>query len=103
MNFPRGDATISRPAIKRSLWIEAKSQFSRCISDKVLLYNIPEELIINDDQTPSKYIAIDHVTMAAKGEKQISCTGFSDKKYIKLTFCESHNGTILSFQLIYQG
>lgn len=103
MKFPRRDATISRPAIKRSLWIEAKSQFFRDISEKVLLYNIPEELIINDDQTPSKYTAIDNVTMAVKGEKQISCTGFNDKKYITLTFCESHNETILSFQLIYKG
>ena len=93
MKFPHRAATISRPAIKRSLWIEDKPQFSRDISDKVLLFNIPEKLIINDDQTPSKYITSDNVTITAKGEKQISCTGSSDKKYITLTLCESRLST----------
>ena len=92
----------SRPVITRSLWIEAKSQLLHDISDKVLLYNIPDELIINADQTPSKSVATDNVTIAAKGEKHISRTGSNVKRSITLTLCESHNGTILPFQLIYK-
>ena len=41
--------------------------------------------------------------MAAKGEKHISWTGFNDQRSMTLTLCESHNGTILPFQLIYKG
>ena len=92
----------SRPVITRSLWIEAKSQLLHDISDKVLLYNIPDELIINADQTPSKSVATDNVTIAAKGEKHTSRTGSNVKRSITLTLCESHNGTILPFQLIYK-
>lgn len=103
MKFSRRAATTSRPVITRSLWIEVKSQFLHDISEKVLLYNIPDELIINADQTPSKYVATDNITMAAKGEKHISRAGSSDKRSITLTLCESHDGIILPFQLIYKG
>ena len=54
MKFSRRAVTISKPVITRSLWIEANLQFLHDISDKVLLYNIPDNLIINADQTPSK-------------------------------------------------
>ena len=91
MKFSRRADTTSRPVITRSLWIEANSQFLYDISDKVLLYNIPGELIINADQTPSKCVATDNVTMAAKGEKHISRTGSNDRRSITLTLWESHN------------
>ena len=81
MTFSRQAAIISRPVITRSLWIETKSQLLHDISDKVLLYTISDKLIINADQTPSKYVATDNdVTMVAKGEKHISWTGSNDKR-----------------------
>ena len=101
MTFSRQAAIISRPVITRSLWIETKSQLLHDISDKVLLYTISDELIINADQTPSKYVATDNdVTMVAKGEKHISWTGSNDKRPATLTLCESHNETIFPFKLI---
>ena len=42
------------------------------IIDLAPKHNIPDELIINADQTPSKFVATDNVTMAKKGEKHIS-------------------------------
>ena len=51
----------------------------------MLLYNIPDEWIINADQTPSKYVATDDVKMALKGGKYISRTGSNDKRSISLT------------------
>ena len=78
MNFARRAATTSRPVITCFLWIEAKSQFLHYISDKVLHYNIPGKLIIIADQTPSKYVATDNVTMPSKLEKHISRTDSND-------------------------
>ena len=101
--FSHRTATTLRSVIARSLLFESKSQFLHDISNKVLLYNIPDKLIINTDQTPSKYVATDNLTMAAKGEKQISRPGSNNKRFIKLALCESHNGTILPFQLFYKG
>ena len=34
-------------------------------------HNIPDELIINVDQTPSKYVPTDNKTMARKGENML--------------------------------
>ena len=57
-----------------------RSQFLHKITDKVLQHNIPDKLIINVDQTASKFVATDNITMAAKEEKYISHTGATDKK-----------------------
>ena len=99
MKISRRAAATSRPVKTRFLWIEAKSQFFHGISDKVLLYNVLDELITNADQTPFKYV----VTDGKKWRKHISRAGSHDKRSITLTLCESHNRTILPFQFIYKG
>ena len=66
MKFSRRAATTSKPVITRSLWVETTSHDLHNISDEVLLYDIPDELIINVDQAPSKYATTDNVTMAAQ-------------------------------------
>ena len=103
MKFSRRAVTTSRPVITRSLWVEVRSQFLYEITDKVLKHNISDELIINIDQTPSKFVATDNVTIAAKGEKHISRAGATDKRAITVTLIESLDGHILPFQLIYTG
>ena len=45
----------------------------------------------------------DNVTLAAKGEKHISRAGVTDKRTITVTLCETLDGHILPFQLIYTG
>ena len=103
MKFSRRAITTSRQVITRSLWVEVRSQFLYEITDKILKHNIPDELIINVDQTPSKFVATDNVTMAAKGEKHIFCAGATDKRSITVTLSESLDGHILPFQFIYTG
>ena len=80
MKFSPRAATTSRPVITCFLWNKIKSQFLNEISQKVLLHSIPDELIINADQTPSKFVSTDNITMAAKGQKHISRAGSNDKK-----------------------
>ena len=101
MNFSRCAVTTSRPVISRSLWVEARSQFLYEITNEVIQHNIPDELIINVDQTPSKFVATDNITMAAKGDKHISRARATDKRAITVTLCESLDGCMLPFQLIY--
>ena len=103
MKSSRHAVTTSRAVITRSLWAEVRSQFLHEITDKVLQHNIPDELIINDDQTVSKFVATDNITMAAKGEKHISRVEATDKRAITVTLCEPLDGYILPFQLIYTG
>ena len=103
MKFSRRAVTTSRPVITRSLWGEVRSQFLHEITDKVLQHNILDELIINVDQMASKFVATSNTTIAAKGEKHILRAGATDKIAITVTHCESLNGCMLPFQLIYTG
>ena len=103
MKFVRRAATTSRPVITHSLWNEIRSQFLQEISQKVLFHSILDELIINADQTPSKFVAADNITMAAKAPWHITRVGSNDKRSVTLIVCESLDNKILPFQLIYKG
>ena len=103
IKFSCHKVTLSRPSITRSLFAEVRSQLLYEITDKVLQHNIPDELIINVDQTPPKFVATGNITMAAKREKHISRSGVTDKKAINVTLCESIDGCMLTLQLICTG
>ncbi|PFX26609.1 hypothetical protein AWC38_SpisGene8728 [Stylophora pistillata] len=64
---------------------------------------IPDELILNVDQTPSRFVPTDNVTIAEKSSKHVSRKGSSDKRGITVTLAETLSGQILPFQLIYTG
>ena len=99
MIFSRRTATTSRPIIRRSIWEDALDRLLHAIVSACIGHNIPDELIINADQTPSKYVATDKIM----AEKNVSIKGSSDKHQITATFAETLAGDILPFQLIYKG
>ena len=67
------------------------------------MYGIPPSLIINIDQTPSKYVSSSRTTMAKKNSKQVAVAGSADKRAITATFAVSLDGKFLPIQLIYGG
>ena len=64
---------------------------------------IPDELILNRDQTPSKFVAASKVIMAEQGSKHVAIAGGSDKRCITLIVTESVSGKLLPLQVIYKG
>jgi hypothetical protein len=103
MNFVRRTVTTTRPIVTEALWIEMQTLFLNDICTLVKKYNIPDELIINVDQTPSKYVPTSSVTMAEKNSKHVAKQGADDKRAITMTLAETLSGDILPFQLIYTG
>ena len=103
MNMSRRMVTTSRPKITRSIWEETRFVFLQEIAHAVSWHDIPDELIINADQTPSKFVPTDNITMAVKGSKHIPRKGANDKRGITATLLETLNGVMLPFQLIYKG
>ena len=103
LNFVKRFATTSRPNITRQIWYEIRHLFLHDIAEFVIKYQIPDELIINVDQTPSKLVSVDKVTMAVKGSKHVSKFGISDKRAITVTLCQTLKCKMLPFQLIYTG
>ena len=78
MNFSRRATTTSRPMITRSLWEEINTQYLHDIASAVRTYNIPFELILNVDQTPSKYVPTTNVKMNEQGTWHIPVRGGDD-------------------------
>ncbi len=80
-------------------------EYLRGIKDKIKKFNIPSELVLNADQTPSSYISVGMAKsgMAKSGSKSIPIKGLTDKRNITLTFVVTLAGDFLPLQIIYQG
>ena len=69
----------------------------------MLKYNIPAKLVLNIDQTPSKFVPTENVTLVETGSKHVSRKDGNYKRGITVTLSETITGKILPFQLIYTG
>ena len=68
-----------------------------------MMEEIPDELVINWDQTGIKYVPVSQWTMAEKGSKRVELEGVNDKRQITAVFAGSLTGDILPVQLVYEG
>ena len=59
--------------------------------------------MINNDQTPAKYVQVGRFTMAPKGAKKAGVAGITDKRNITLILTVTMDGKALPFQAIYKG
>ena len=75
MNLTRRMVTTLRPVITKLTWLEVKANN---ILSATIEHKIPDELNINADQTPSKFVPTENVTMAEKNSKHIQRTGGND-------------------------
>ena len=100
MNLSRRMVPASHPIITKSIWEEVRLKFLHDIVDICIEHQIPDERIINIDQTPREHVATGMVTMAEKGSRHMSRKGADDKRQITATLSETLSGQILSFQLI---
>lgn len=69
----------SRPTTTRSIWLQVRTQYLYDIVDLLVTSNILSELIIDFDQTPSKHVPTENVTIAEKNSKNVARKGDSDK------------------------
>ena len=70
MKISRRVSTTSRPIITCALWEEISIQYLHEVSSLAKSHEIPDELILNLNQTSSKFVAASKVTMAEKGSKE---------------------------------
>ena len=72
-------------------------------SKKIEDNDIPLSLVLNLDQTPSKYMPVLNKTMAPYGSKTVSFKRSTEKTMITATFTITLDGHFLPVQLIYGG
>ena len=69
-----------------------------CLRSKIL-----HSMVINIDQTPSKYAPVSSRTLATRNSKHVSISGSSDKRAVTATFGITLNNSFLPMQLISGG
>jgi len=82
---------------------ELKKGFLWDIRNIVVMDEIPNELIINLDQTGFNYVPVSQWTMEAEGTKRVQVDGKDDKCRITAVFACTMAGNFLFSQLVYQG
>ena len=99
----RRKATTEKIPVAPGLLKEAKLNFQRKITGLQMWHNIPDDLILNFDQTPLSYICAPNHTLHQKGAKNVPLIGKGKKKQITGTFTCTKSGIFLPMQLIYEG
>ena len=64
---------------------------------------IPEDLIINFDQTGLNYVPVTSWTMEEAGARRVEVVAKDDKQQFTAVFAESLSGNFLLPQLMYEG
>ena len=80
-----------------------KQKFNEKVNIAVDEYNVPDNLIINRDQTGCQLIPGGDWTMAECGSNQVTICGPDDKRQVTLLLAITKSGVLLPPQLIYQG
>ena len=80
-----------------------KTQFLLDVMVNVQMDEIPNELIINWDQTAINYVPSGSWTMAKAGSQRVEIVANDDKRQITAVFAGTLTGDFLPPQLIYQG
>ena len=74
--------------------------FLYSVVEKVEEYSIPHSLILNFDQTPSKFVSTSSTTLVKRNSKQVRLASGSDKRSMTATFTITLDGNFLGMQLI---
>ena len=94
--------TASMP-VDPAILSEVKLDFQRKIKHVYEEHNIPDDLILNFDQTPLAYICGSNRTMDFQGATSVPIVGKGKKQQITGTFTITKSGIFLPMQLIYKG
>lgn len=83
---------------------EKKEEFIRVAAEIFRRYDIPQDLVINCDETGVLFVPRAKFTLANKGTKRVRAIGVgSDKAQFTATIAVTESGTVLHTQLIFGG
>ena len=80
-----------------------KAEFVSRVTSVIAEDKIPQDLIINWDQTAAKFVPTSEWTMAEEGSRQVEVFGLEDKREMTVLLTCTLSGTLLPPQLIYGG
>ena len=80
-----------------------KEQYLLDIKNVIEMDEIPDDLVLNWDQTGIHYVPVSSWTMDKQGSKRIEIVGSDDKRQLTAVFAGSLAGDFLPPQLVYKG
>ena len=86
INSFRGKSMTAKPLIGLSLIKETVFSFYKEIYELVKWFNIPKELVINNEQAPLRSVLVSSYTMVKKGNQCVLVAGTTDYRQITGTF-----------------
>ena len=95
--------TTDKIPVSPGLIKEAKLNYQRMIKQLQSWHDIPDDLIINFDQTSLSYVSASNHTLEVQGATSVPLIGKGKKKQITGTFAVTKSGLFLPMQIIYQG
>ena len=101
MGLGHQTSTTTWPLVPKGLYDACKRDYLCDVNDKRTKYNIPPELVLNGDQTPSSYVSVGRRTMDLRGSQAVQIKGLTNKRNITLTLVVTLSGCFLPFQIIY--
>ena len=96
-------ATTGKVPISEEVRKEVEMTYFHSIVTTIENKKIPKPLVINLDETLSKYVPGCNKTLAPKGVKNVSIARSTDKRTITTTFSITMDGQFLPVQIIYGG
>ena len=101
MNYVKRKSTTKAGIAVRN-FDKIKDQFLLDIKGVKMMEDIPDELVVNWDQTGIKYVPVSQWTMEQKGAKRVEVHGVDDKRQITAVFGGSLTGDFLPVLLVYE-
>lgn len=102
MNFVRRKGTKAARHLPPD-FNSIKQEFLERVAMTIVEHKIPRELVINFDQTGSKFVPVSEWTLEEQGSQQVSVTGIDDKREMTVLLSVTAAGTLLPPQLLYAG
>ena len=103
MGYKRRSATTGKVSVPKNVLQEVELTYLHSIVHKIERYNIPHSMVINLDQTLTKFVPGSSHTLAKVGSTNVPVAGANDKRMITATFAVRLSGSFLPIQLIYGG
>ena len=103
MGYVKRKATTKRSVLSDSEFQAQKYRFLMEISGMVTEHKIPDQLVLNWDQTGLHLVPSGNWTLEEQGTKRVELQGLNDKRMITATFTCSLSGQFLPMHLLYTG
>ena len=95
--------TTAKIPVAPGILKEAKLGFQREVKTLQTEFSVPEDLILDFDQTPLTSVCSLSHTLQQKGSTSLPLIGKGKNKQITGTFTVTMTGEVLPMQLIYEG